>query len=870
MSNPRGVALDSQGNFYLSDQNNNRVREVNTPNGSVLFPTTAVGSTSVAVTIPLVINAGGTTITGISAAVSQGGKQEYAATTTGCGLNTALTVSTICNVSVTFSPGYSGQRSVPLQVVSSAGTFAFAMTGIGTAPQVALSPGIITTVPGASGDLPVGLITGSVAVDSAGNLYFASGGGMDGNFVLELAAGASTATVVASGYGNYTDYLNLGVAVDGAGNVYVANPNFSTVTKTPPGTTVGTIVAGVSNVTGSGGYSGDNGPATNAELNLPYAVAVDGGGNLYIADTNNNRVRKVSVASGIITTVAGNGTAGYSGDNGPATSAELNSPQGLAVDAAGNLYILDTKNNRIRKVASSGVITTVAGNGTAGYTGDGGPASSAEVNAPQGLAIDAAGDLYLTDTVDNVVRMVNGAGIITTVAGNGTAGGSVDNGPALDGELQYPTGVAIDSAGNLYISAPLGPASPSMRLVNTSTSALNFGNTSPGSTNTQTVAVMNIGNAPLTFATPVTGQNPSISNAFTQDSSSSCPQLSSGSPASTLSAGAGCNLVIDFMPVAAGSSTGTASITDNNLNANTVQTVQLTGTAQTVLTTTTINVATPNFGQTQVSATVLATAGTAVPMGTVVFTVDGVIQPAVALNASAVATLPSAVSDALAVGSHTIAAVYTSSSVEFGTSNATRIFSVAQAIPPTVTIAPSTTSLTVSAGSSVTDTLTLTPVGGYTGTLQFSCTNLPQNATCSFQPSTVTLTGTGGPQTVVATIQTAGGTAELRLANPSPAQNGPVSPAVVFWGSGLLTMALATKKRGRFLRSYHLLVFLALLAGSGLMIACGGGSSASQSTAPTAPTSPSSVTPAGTSAVQIAASSSGTKVQSFTVTLTVQ
>jgi hypothetical protein len=302
-----------------------------------------------------------------------------------------------------------------------------------------------------------------------------------------------------------------------------------------------------------------------------------------------------------------------------------------------------------------------------------------------------------------------------------------------------------------------------------------------------------------------------------------------------------------------------------------VQTVQLTGTAQTVLTTTTINVATPNFGQTQVSATVLATAGTAVPMGTVVFTVDGAVQPAVTLNASAVATLPSAVSDALAVGSHTIAAVYTSSSVEFGTSNATRIFSVAQAIPPTVTIAPSTTSLTVSAGSSVTDTLTLTPVGGYTGTLQFSCTNLPQNATCSFQPSTVTLTGTGGPQTVVATIQTAGGTAELRLANPSPAQNGPVSPAVVFWGSGLLTMALATKKRRRFLRSYHLPVLLALLAGSGLMIACGGGGSASQSTAPpTAPTSPSSVTPAGTSTVQIAASNSGTKVQSFTVTLTVQ
>ena len=598
---------------------------MNTPNGSVLFPTTAVGSTSVAVTIPLVINAGGTTITRISAAVSQGGKQEYAATTTGCDLNTALTVSTICNVSVTFSPGYSGQRSVPLQVVSSAGSFAFAMTGIGTAPQVALSPGIITTLPGASGDLPVGLITGSVAVDSAGNLYFAADAGMEGNFVLELAAGASIPTVVASGFGNYTDYLNIGVAVDGAGNVYVANPNFSTVTKTPPGTTVGTIVAGVSSDTGNGGYSGDNGPATNAEANLPYAVAVDGGSNLYIADTNNNRVRKVSVASGIITTVAGNGTAGYSGDNGPATSAELNSPQGLAVDAAGNLYILDTKNNRIRKVAAvSGMIPTVAGNGTAGYTGDGGPATSAEVNAPQGLAIDAAGDLYLTDTVDNVVRMVNGAGIITSVAGNGTADGSGDNGPALGASTvphrcrhrqrgqsvhlrSFEASIPVDAPGEyLDQRAQLRQHIPGLD---------QRANGSGNEYWQRTPYLRHSGHR---------SKSEHI-NGFTR--TAAVAVLSeTGSPASTLSADMTCNLVIDFAPVAAGSSTGTASITDSNLNANTVQTVQLTGTAQTVLTTTTINVATPNFGQTQVSATVLATAGTAVPMGTVVFTVDGAIR----------------------------------------------------------------------------------------------------------------------------------------------------------------------------------------------------------------------------------------------------
>jgi trimeric autotransporter adhesin len=878
LSNPQGVALDSQGNFYISDRNNNRVREVNTPTGGVLFPTTAVGSTSAAVTIPLVINTGGTTITGIGAPVSQGRKQEYAVTATGCDLNTALTVSTICTVSVTFSPGYSGQRPVPLQVVSSAGTFAFAMTGIGTAPQVALSPGIITTVPATSGDIAgaAGLISGGVTVDSAGNLYFAVNGGLDGNQVLELAPGASTPTFVFS-FGNGSTDLGFGIAVDGAGNVYVVNPNFSNVVKVAPGSTTATDVAGLpfsdASFAGNNGYSGDNGPATSAELNFPSAIALDSAGNLYIADTNNNRIRKVAAVSGIITTIAGNGTGGYSGDNGPATSAELNSPQALALDVAGDLFIVDANNNRIRKVAAaSGMITTVAGNGTAGYSGDNGPATSAEVSYPQGVAVDAAGDIYLADSGNSVVRMVNAAGIITTVAGNSTRGGSGDNGPATSAQMSNPVGVAIDSAGNLYIGDPSSPV-VAVRQVNTSASALNFGNTSAGSTNTQTAAVMNIGNAPLAFALPATGQNPSVSSGFTLDSSSTCPQLSPGSPASTLSAGASCDLVIDFAPTAAGSSTGTATITDNNLNANTVQTVQLSGNAQTVATTTTINVATPNFGQTQVSVTVLATSGTAVPVGTVVFTVDGAVESAVTLNASAGAMLPSAVSNALAVGSHTIAAVYTSSSVEFGNSNATRIFSVGQAIPPTVTISPSTTSLTVAAGGSVTDTLTLASVGGYAGTLQFSCANLPQNATCSFQPSTVTLSAAGGPQTVVATIQTAGSTAGLRPASPPPAQNSPVLPAVVFWGSGLLTMALATKKRRRFLRNYHLPVLLALLAGSGSMIACGGGSSSPQSAAstnppPTAPSAP--ATPAGTSTVQISASNSGNKVQSFTVTLTVQ
>ena len=182
------------------------------------------------------------------------------------------------------------------------------------------------------------------------------------------------------------------------------------------------------------GYSGDNGPATSAELAGPTGVALDASGNLYIADYGNNRIRKVS-PSGIITTVAGNGTDGFSGDNGPATSAELADPWGVALDASGNLYIADIYNNRIRKVSPSGIITTVAGNGTGGYSGDNGPATSAELYDPSGVALDASGNLYIADYGNDRIRKVSPSGIITTVAGNGTVGYSGDNGPATIAEL---------------------------------------------------------------------------------------------------------------------------------------------------------------------------------------------------------------------------------------------------------------------------------------------------------------------------------------------------------------------------------------------------------------------------------------------------
>ena len=215
----------------------------------------------------------------------------------------------------------------------------------------------------------------------------------------------------------------------------------------------------ISTIAGNGvtGYSGDGGSAIDAELNDPNGVALDSAGNLYIAEFLNERVRKVGT-NGTITTVAGTGVAGFSGDGGPATMASLNGPSRVALDQAGNLYIADSDNHRVRKVSFDGTITTVAGNGTADSSGDGGPATGAAVDSPGDLALDNAGNLFITsgsfsgDGRGNVIRKVTPGGLITTVAGNGTAGYSGDGGPATTAALNAPEVLAIDSAGNLYIA----------------------------------------------------------------------------------------------------------------------------------------------------------------------------------------------------------------------------------------------------------------------------------------------------------------------------------------------------------------------------------------------------------------------------------
>jgi uncharacterized protein (TIGR03437 family) len=292
-----------------------------------------------------------------------------------------------------------------------------------------------------------------LAFDAAGNLIVADWRNhrvrrIDPQGTVTTIAGTGTAGFSGDGGPATQAAMNgvIGICLDAAGNLYVNDDLNNRIRRITPSGAISTFAGN-----GLRQYGGDGGPATSASFFIGLRCAVDANGNMYVAEQGAHRIRRIA-ASGIVTTVAGTGSQGFSGDGGPATGAALNNPTALTVDRNGNIFFSDQFNHRIRRISAAGVITTLAGTGTAGFSGDGGPATSANLNFPGAMVVDANGDLYFTDGPNARVRKVSAAGVISTVAGNGTRGFAGDGGAPLNASFNGQFGIALDAQGNLYVA----------------------------------------------------------------------------------------------------------------------------------------------------------------------------------------------------------------------------------------------------------------------------------------------------------------------------------------------------------------------------------------------------------------------------------
>lgn len=448
---PAGVAADSAGNVYIADSGNHLIRMV-TPDGNIR-------------SFAGVAYAGFSGDTGAAALGNLFAPQDVAV-----GSNGTVYIADTGNARI---------RAVTtdgnINTVAGSGSLGFAGDG-GAATSASLSQPYAMTVD-SQGQIFIADL-GNLRirkVDTKGNISTLAGTGFPG-FAGDGAAGTKATLTLPSG-----------VALDASGGVYIADQWNLRLRKVDSSGNINTVA-------GNGGfsYSGDGGPATRAQLNTPQGVTVDGSGNLYITDSRNAAVRKVSTdhtisslpgtslvnpsgivadssgnvyvadyldnrikrigIDGSVSTIAGNGTPGFAGDGGPATSAQLNAPAGLAIDKTNSLYIADFANNRIRKITPDGNINTIAGSGTQNYSGDNGAAALAGLNGPLAVAVDASGNVYIADTNNHAIREVTADGLIHTAAGTGVPGFAGDGGPPARAQITAPRGIVIDAAGNLYIS----------------------------------------------------------------------------------------------------------------------------------------------------------------------------------------------------------------------------------------------------------------------------------------------------------------------------------------------------------------------------------------------------------------------------------
>ncbi len=510
---PQDVTVDSAGNIYIADTGNALIRKVTTDGiihyiaGSVTPANPMVAGSEDTPNIGYSGDGGPATSAGLIDPTAIGldsAGNIYEIESSGSRLRKIDTSGNINSICGNRGNGFSGDGGAAAQAVlnnpvgmtvDANGNIYIADTQNGRVRKIDASLNI-TTVAGNGGlsysgdggqanaaqiSLPQG-----VAVDASGNVFFSDTNNhavrkVSTNGVISTVAGNGTAGFGGDGGAGASAQLNMpqGLALDGSGNLYIADSGNNRVRKLTPAGTISTFAG-----TGAASSSGDGGAAASAGLYLPFGVAVDAGGNVFVTEFGGNRVRKVSSA-GAISAVAGTGTAGYTGDGGQAAAAQLTNPRAVAVDANGNVYIADTNNYAVRVVNKSGVISTIAGNGTPGFSGDFGPATSAQVGTPSGVAVDPAGNVYISDGGARV-RKIYAGGTIATIAGDGTHGYLGDGGQALQAQLDGPAGLALDSAGRIYVAEGLGNApgdSGDIRLLTPHPVTLSIGAVTNGASN---------------------------------------------------------------------------------------------------------------------------------------------------------------------------------------------------------------------------------------------------------------------------------------------------------------------------------------------------------------------------------------------------
>jgi centrosomal CEP192-like protein/NHL repeat-containing protein len=626
-----GLAADSSGNLFIADTGNCVIREVVKSSGKIQtvagnhtcgFSGDGALATSAEMNQVLAVTVNGTTVT-----FADYYNQRVRQFTVAGNINTVAGTGSACaGVCGEGGAATSAQLYYPLGVATTSGGTIYIGNNYNYVVDKFTVGGILNVAAGNHSPTMETLITGAPATgvvlnypyaladDSSGNVYIAD----SHNFMVREDVKSTGLVNFFAGNGTYgytgdggtaataEITYDYGVAKDSSGNVYIADSSNCLVREVNTAGNISTFAGLVVSGSPRCGYSGDGGPAKSAEMNAPYAVAVDSKNNVYIADFNNDVIRKVS--GGTITTIAGiGGINGYSGDGGPATNALLYGPAALAVDPSGNVFIADYYNCRVREVnGATGIITTVAGNGYCNFQGDG-LAIDTGVAYPQGVAVDANDNLFIGDDA-NRVRWVAPNGVITTIAGNGASAYGGDGGPATAAQLYTPTGVALDPSGNILVSDYNNSrvrGITAFPAVSTSTGSMAFGLTAVGATSSpETLIVSAYG--------PVSISNISTSANFSE--ADNCP--------ANMTSGSTCIMYVYFVPTASGNLNGSVTINSNGFF-NPVNSVSLAGLGSAIA----VSGAPMPFGNQLVkttssakTATVKNNGATAVTMGTITLT----------------------------------------------------------------------------------------------------------------------------------------------------------------------------------------------------------------------------------------------------------